>query len=79
MTLIEPPSSPPSGPADAAAALALLPWQSAQAMHAAAEQAWLLWARIFLSPAFSPHPHEPPAQLEIPDPIEAAPEQDLFA
>ena len=62
-----------------AADLVALPWHYAQAIHATIEGSCRLWARVFLPSAFPQHPHEAEAQLEIPAPIAAKLEQDLFA
>ena len=73
------PQSAEAEPDPLAADLAALPWHYAQALHAMAEGSCRLWTRIFLPCAFPPHPHEAESQLEIPDPIAADLEQDLFA
>ncbi len=72
------PSSEPR-PEDPVAEPAMLWWQYATAVHAAADACARAWAQIFLPSAYPPHAHEPAPQLEVPDPIADDPEQDLFA
>ena len=38
-----------------------------------------VWARYCLPSPFPPHPHEGHHQLELPDPLEASTEPELFA
>lgn len=66
-------------PGDLAADLAMAPWRYAQTVHDAIVSSCHIWASIFLQSDFPPHPHEPEPQLEIPDPLASASEQDLFA
>lgn len=58
--------------------LAAMPWRFAEAVHDW-QVAWFrrMTGFCFCS-SYPSHPHEPPDQLEIPDPIEEAGE-DLFA
>ncbi|MBC7159648.1 MAG: hypothetical protein H5U21_06305 [Porphyrobacter sp.] len=64
--------------ADALLTMAMQPWLLAVAAHDA-YLAWCRsWAQFCLCGSVAPHPHEPPEQLEVPDPIEAEGE-DLFA
>ena len=68
---------PPSGE-DPLLDLAMQPWRLAQAAYEL-HLAWCRrWARSCLGPTYPPHPHEPPEQLEVPDPLVAEGE-DLFA
>jgi len=58
--------------------LAMQPWHLASAPHEFYLAWYRSWARLCLCPAYPPHPHEAPEQLEVPDPI-AVEGEDLFA
>lgn len=58
--------------------LAMQPWRLAEAAHDLYLAWYHGWAQFWLCPAYPPHPHEAPGQLEVPDPIVAQGE-DLFA
>lgn len=55
-----------------------MPFTFARMMHDFEVDSMHNWARLFWS-YDRPHRHEPATELEIPDPIAEAPEQDLFA
>lgn len=48
-----------------------------EAAMAATEEAYRFWTTPFLEPHH--HPHEAAFQMEVPEPIEATGEHDLFA
>lgn len=78
MSETAPPAELPAPAADPLFDLAMQSWRLAEAAHDI-HLAWFQrWAHFYLCPAYPPHPHEPPEQLEVPDPIEATGE-DLFA
>ena len=79
MAETNPPPADQAGLDPVTAVLAALPWYYAQSLHAIVEGSCRFWAHIVLRPAFPPHPHEAESQLEIPGPIAAELEQDLFA
>ncbi|AKH43772.1 hypothetical protein FHS61_002822 [Altererythrobacter atlanticus] len=59
--------------------LASIPWEYARAIHGWQEEWARFCAHFCMGSAFPPHAHEARWQLEIPDPIAAEAEQDLFA
>jgi|GEM_PF-5202221 len=59
--------------------LVSMPWECAKAVHDWQVEWNHFWAHYCMCSAFPPHPHESACQLEIPDPIAAEEEQDLFA
>lgn len=65
---------------DSAAIVSLwsLPFAMVRLMHDFEIDSMHAWARSVWGHDHV-HPHEPATQLEIPDPIAEAPEQDLFA
>jgi len=56
----------------------LIPLRMAEAAYAWQLEMGRLYAGLF-SPLWHAHPHAARYQLEVPDPIAEAPEQDLFA